>query len=322
MVIVLSEKLIPYGGQAVVEGVMFSGKYIQVTAVRRKDGTIETYQLEKKAYPVLEFLKKIPIVRGLIALIESSALGAKHMQFASEKYELDQGEGETEQVEGKNSSEWTMWLGVAIVGIISLVIGKVMFTALPAFLASFLFDPYIQNLIVQNLLEGAIKTILLLLYLWGISQTPMIKRVFQYHGAEHKVISTYENREPLSIQNVQKYSTLHYRCGSSFLVFSVIVGVIVYSLFPYENVWDRIWTRLLLLPLVIGLSYEVLRFTNSLREVPILRYLGYPGLWLQKLTTREPKDDQVEVAIVAFERMRELEEAYVEDKSRKEAFVS
>jgi len=135
----------------------------------------------------------------------------------------------------------------------------------------------------------------------------MIKRLFQYHGAEHKVISAYEAGVELTVKNVQQFSTLHYRCGSSFIVFTVIVGVVIYSLFPYESFLERIIQRLVLLPLVIGVSYEVLRFTNSLRDVPVLRYLGYPGLWLQLLTTKEPTDDQVEVSIASFNRMRELD---------------
>jgi uncharacterized protein YqhQ len=208
---------------------------------------------------------------------------------------------------------------VAVVGIVSLIVGKVLFTAIPAFLASVLFDRYVHDMIVQNLIEGAIKTVLLLAYLWGISHTPAVKRVFQYHGAEHKVISAYERGEELTVKNVQKQSTLHYRCGSSFIILSVIVGVIVYSVFPYHDVWDRILTRLLLIPAVIGLSFELLRFTNAVRNVPVLTYLGYPGLWLQKLTTKEPTDDQVEVAITAFLRMRELDAQMVEELSSSSA---
>ncbi|TCS96406.1 DUF1385 domain-containing protein [Hazenella coriacea] len=310
----MSDKPIPYGGQAVVEGVMFGGRYTQVTAIRRKDGRIETYEVTKKTIPSLRFFKKIPVIRGLVALIESSASGAKHLQYASDRYELDEDDesgtndvSTPNQVESTSSgSNLSLIIGVAVVGVISLIIGKLIFTTLPAFLASVLF-PWIKNNIVQNLIEGGIKTVLLLAYLWGISQTPMIKRVFQYHGAEHKVISTYESGEELTIKNVQKQSTLHYRCGSSFIIISILVGVFIYSFFPYEDVWDRIFTRIMLLPLVIGLSYEVLQATNAMRDIPILRYMGYPGLWLQKLTTKEPMDDQVEVAIAAFNRMRELD---------------
>ncbi len=311
----MADKPILYGGQAVIEGVMFGGRYTQVTAIRRKDGRIETYEVFKKPSPTLDFLKKIPLIRGMVSLIEASASGAKHLQFASEKFEMEAEEDEQEYDESpsddahteQKNSRLAMIFGVAAVGVLSFFLGKIIFTALPAFLASLLFDRHVKNLILQNLIEGAIKTILLLTYLWIVSRAPLLKRVFQYHGAEHKVISTYELGQELTVKNVQKQSTLHYRCGSSFIILSIIVGVIVYSFFSYENVWDRILTRLLLIPVVIGLTYELLRATNAVRGIPVLTYLGYPGLWLQKLTTREPSDDQVEVAIAAFQRMRELD---------------
>ncbi|AUS08514.1 DUF1385 domain-containing protein [Laceyella sacchari] len=304
----VSDKPIAYGGQAVIEGVMFGGQHAQVTAVRRKDGNIELFECKKKTSPTLNFLMKIPFLRGIVAIIAASASGAKHLQFATEQYELDHADpDDPEQAPSSNQSKWMMILGVALVGILSFLFGKVLFTAVPAFLASVLFDRFVQNLAIQSLLEGVIKTLLLLSYLWLISQTPMIKRLFQYHGAEHKVITAFEHGEELTVTNVQKYSTLHYRCGSSFIILSIIVGVIVYSFFSYDGVWDRIVTRLLLLPAVLGISYELLRLTNAVRDVPVLTYLGYPGLWLQKLTTKEPDDTQVEVAIHAFVRMRELD---------------
>lgn len=302
----MTKQPIAYGGQAVVEGVMFGGRYNQVTAIRRRDGTIETYEIEKKQYSLINYIKKIPLIRGIVALIESSAFGAKHLQYASEKYAEDTEEG-YEPVQESTSSKWGMIFGVALIGVLSFLIGKVIFTAIPAFLASFLFDSFVKNLIVQNLIEGGIKTLLLLGYLWIIIRTPMVKRLFQYHGAEHKVINAYEAGLELTVENVQKQSTLHYRCGSSFIILTIIVGVFVYSFFSYDNVWDRILTRILLIPFVIGLSFEMLKITNAVRDIPILSYLGYPGLWLQKLTTREPLDEQVEVAIAAFNRMRELE---------------
>lgn len=155
----------------------------------------------------------------------------------------------------------------------------------------------------------------------GISQTPLIKRLFQYHGAEHKVITAFEAGEELTPANVQKYSRLHYRCGSSFIMLTVIIGVLVYSLFTYDNLWERMGQRLLLLPIVLGLSFEFLKLTNALREIPVLRYLGYPGLWLQLLTTKEPTDDQVEVSIASFKRMLELD-AELENVPVKETFNS
>ncbi|OYD09993.1 DUF1385 domain-containing protein [Paludifilum halophilum] len=283
---------------------MMGGRRAQVTAIRRKNGEIELYELARRTPAPLGWLKKIPLIRGIIALIESSASGSKHLQFATDRYDLEPGE----EVEEASASKLQMVLGVTAVGVLSLVVGKSLFTALPAFLASILFDGTVTNLILQNLIEGGIKTLLLLGYLFAIAQTPIIKRLFQYHGAEHKVINAYESGVELTIDRVQKQSTLHYRCGSSFIILTIIVGVVLYSFFSYDNVWDRIAIRLMLIPAVVGLSYELLRITNALRDIPVLTYLGYPGLWLQKLTTREPDDEQVEVAIAAFNRMRELED--------------
>jgi uncharacterized protein YqhQ len=164
--------------------------------------------------------------------------------------------------------------------------------------------------------------IFLLSYIYLISLAPLVKRLFQYHGAEHKVINCYEQNKELTVQNVQDSSRLHYRCGSSFIIFTVIIGVFVYLTVPSEPLLDRIMYRLLLLPVVIGISFEVLQITNKVRDVPILRYLGYPGLWVQRLTTKEPKDDQVEVSIASFKRMLELEAKFeAEEKNMKSNVV-
>jgi uncharacterized protein YqhQ len=219
-------------------------------------------------------------------------------------------EGEAEQAKDEKPSIFSnisMILGVAVVGVISFLFGKFIFTLTPPVIEQFLFQSLFQNQILHNLLEGVIKIILLIGYIYFISLTPMIRRLFQYHGAEHKVISAYEAGVDLTVPNVQKFSTLHYRCGSSFIVFTVIVGVVIYSFLPYHSLWERLLQRIVLLPVVIGVSYELLRFTNSLRNVPVLRYLGYPGLWLQKLTTKQPDDTQVEVSLASFNRMREID---------------
>lgn len=308
-----------YGGQAVIEGVMFAGKHVNVTAVRRKNDEIVFYEVPRTTKSWIQVLKKIPLVRGVVGILESSAKGSQHLNFSMETYAEDEageekGSTKSEQTAGVNeekNSGWSlsMLVGVAVAGVLSFIFGKLIFTAAPAALEELLFAGVFDNKIGHNLLEGLIKIILLLAYLYFISMTPLIKRLFQYHGAEHKVISAYEAGQELTIRNVQKYSRLHYRCGSSFIVFTVIVGVVVYSLpfFTWDSIWERIYIRILLLPLVLGISYEVLRLTNALREIPVLRYLGYPGLWLQLLTTKEPRDEQVAVSIASFKRMLELD---------------
>ena len=289
---------------------MFGGKNVNVTAVRRKDGEITFLEVPRQDKSWVKTLRRIPLLRGIISLIDSSAKGSKHLNYAADAYSEDQMSPE-EYAEQKQKEEskmsLSMMLGVAVVGILSLIVGKLVFTLVPVFVESLLFGRAFDNHALHTLLEGVIKIILLLIYLWAISQTPMIKRLFQYHGAEHKVITAYEHGEELTPENVQKYSRLHYRCGSSFIILTVIIGVIIYALFSWDSLTERIIQRIVLLPVVIGVSFEFLKFTNSLREVPVLRYLGYPGLWLQLLTTKEPTLDQIEVSIASFNRMRELD---------------
>ncbi len=301
---------------------MFAGKHVNVTAVRRKNQEIAFYEVPRTTHSWYTPLKKIPLVRGVVGILESSAKGSQHLNFSVETYAED--ELEDEKANGtapvvekpkKSGLSLTAIFGIAIAGIISFIIGKVAFTVVPAMVEQLLFGQAFENIILHNLIEGLIKIIFLLGYLYVISLTPIVKRLFQYHGAEHKVISAYEAGVELTVRNVQRFNTLHYRCGSSFIVFSVLVGVIVYSFFSWDSMWERIYLRILLLPVVLGVSYEVLRFTNSLREIPVLRYLGYPGLWLQKLTTKEPTDDQVAVSIASFNRMREIDRQMEQSKA-------
>ncbi|WP_445670193.1 DUF1385 domain-containing protein [Paenibacillus sp. PL2-23] len=304
---------------------MFAGKHVNVTAVRRKNDEIVFYEVPRKTSRWMQPLKKIPFVRGVAGILDSSAKGSQHLNFSMEKYAEDEA-AEEEAASGSNEAKAQtaaaapqedkksgfsagMIVSVAVAGVLSFIAGKVIFTGVPAILESLLFEGLFESTIGHNLIEGLIKIIMLLAYLYFISLTPLIKRLFQYHGAEHKVISAYEAGEELTVSNVQKYSRLHYRCGSSFIVFTVLVGVVIYSLpfFTWDTIWERVVIRLALLPVVLGVSYEVLRVTNAMRDLPVLRYLGYPGLWLQLLTTKEPKDDQVAVSIASFNRMRELD---------------
>lgn len=294
-----------YGGQAVVEGVMFGGKNNYVTAIRRKDGSIDYYHVPKTSRPFLAAMKKIPLIRGIAAIVEASANGAKHLNFSTERYDVDPNE-DAEKLNATSDSKLTMILGVAAVGVLSFLFGKFLFTLIPVFLAE-LTRPIFSSDFSQVLVEGFFKLILLLAYIYFVAFTPIVKRVFQYHGAEHKVINCFESNLELSVKNVQMQSRLHYRCGSSFILFTVIVGVFVYMVVPTTPIWVRVLDRLALIPIVLGISFEVLQLTNKARSIPVLKYLGYPGLWLQLLTTKEPADHQVEVAIASFNELLRLE---------------
>ncbi|MFE4711099.1 MULTISPECIES: DUF1385 domain-containing protein [unclassified Paenibacillus] len=304
---------------------MFGGKHVNVTAVRRKNQEITFLEVPKSDKSWVVKLRKIPLLRGLVSIIDASAKGSKHLNYSAESYAEDEVDPEEDAKPKKKDKEegWSLGMifGVAVMGILSFIFGKVIFTLVPVFLESFLFKNVFDNYVLHNIIEGAIKLILLLVYLWAISQTPVIKRLFQYHGAEHKVISAFEAGEELTVRNVQKYSRLHYRCGSSFMMLTIVLGVIIYSVVPWDSLWERVIQRIILLPVVIGVSFEVLKGTNAVRDVPGLKYLGYPGLWLQLLTTKEPKDEQVEVSIASFNRMRELD-AEIEAKGYAGASVS
>lgn len=312
----MKNKETAYGGQALIEGVMFAGKNSFVSAIRRIDDQIEYFEVKREESNIAKQLKKIPFIRGIVALIQASANGVKHLDYASARYGVDPKDDAKVAAENQ-PSKIVLFLGIGLVGVLSFFISKLIFTVTPAIVANF-FQALVPSKTGQVLLEGLIKLLFLLLYIYFISLTPMIKRVFQYHGAEHKVINAYENGVPLTIENVQKQSRLHYRCGSSFILFTVIVGVFVYMFVATEPLWWRIVNRILLIPVVIGVSFEVLQLTNKVRHVPILSYLGYPGLWLQLLTTKEPDDKQVEVALHSFKKVLENDEVFIEVETRKQ----
>jgi len=305
-----------YGGQAVIEGVMMGGKHTTVTAIRRKDGSLEYYEVKKEPTPVLDKFKKIPFIRGIIGIIESSIVGTKHLNFASEKYDVDPANDTMNTTpESEEKGKWGMILGVSVIAVLSFLFGKFILTLVPALLAETLTFLFPGN-IAQILLEGLFKILFIFGYIYFISLTPMVKRLFQYHGAEHKVINTFEAHETLTVQNVKAQSRLHYRCGSSFILFTAIISIFLYFLVPVHPFWLRLVSRIVLIPVDLGIAYEVLQLTNKCRRIPVLRWLGYPGLWLQLLTTKEPNPAQIEVAISAFNEMKDREEGYIESKKQ------
>lgn len=297
-----------FGGQAVVEGVMFQSGNDMVTAIRRNNDEIEYFEMKRPQKNWVQKLKKIPILRGNVAIIESSVFGMKHMEYATDRYERDPEDDVQIESEKQSANMAKIVLSTVLVGILSFLIGKFLFTLIPVFVAE-LFSGIITSHFGQVALETFFKLLLLLGYIYAISFTPMIKRLFQYHGAEHKVINTFESDKELTVNNVQEHSRLHYRCGSSFILFTVLVGFVVYMFVPVDPFYVRILNRILLIPVVLGLSFEVLQLTNKLRDIPVLKWLGLPGLWLQYLTTKQPENDQVEVAIHSFNQLLRRDKA-------------
>ncbi len=300
-----------YGGQAVIEGVMFSSEKYSVTAIRRKDQTIEYYVIANNEIALIKKLKKIPLLRGIISLVQSSIKGSRHLKYSSLKYDVNPQDDLQVQIDEENT-KLTLIIVISIISILSLLISKLVFTATPATIANVFFGELVPNQLLNNLIEGGIKIILLITYIIIISQIPFIKRLYQYHGAEHKVINAYEAGEVLNVQNVIKYSRFHYRCGSSFVILAIIIGIIVYSLYniyldPYSTTVDRITQRIILIPLIIGASYEILHFTHIFKDLPILKWFASPGIWIQQLTTKEPDEAQIEISISAFNRLQALD---------------
>ena len=286
------------GGQAVIEGVMMRGPGVTATAVREPSGTIVVQKEPTKSiadtYPIL----KKPFLRGCVALYESLVIGMKALSFSAKA-------AGDEEEEMSNSE-------IAITMVISTVFAIAVFLALPTFIVKFI--PGVQdNHVVLNLIEGVIRLVLFLLYIWGIGLTKDIQRVFQYHGAEHKTIHTYELDLPLTVENVRQQSRLHARCGTNFLLIVMVVSIFVFAFLGWPNLLERILSRVLLMPVVAGIAYEVIRLAGR-SEHSFVKAIIKPGLVLQYMTTREPEDDQIEVAIRALEEVRPPEsDAYEEE---------
>ncbi|KPD01143.1 hypothetical protein LR69_00628 [Geobacillus sp. BCO2] len=282
---------------------MFAGKTHSVTAVRRHDGTIDYFTLPRRSHPTLTALKKSRLSAALSPLLRRAQTGPNICSLPANNMRRPRTK---KQAAEESRSKFGLILGAAVIGVLSFLFAKTIFTLVPA-LAADAFKPLVPGKMRQILLEGAFKLALLLGYIHFISLTPLVRRVFQYHGAEHKVINAFEAGWPLTVEHVQRASRLHYRCGSSFILFTVMISLFLYLFVPTDPLWLRIANRLALIPIVLGVSFEVLQFTNKLRDIPLLSWLGYPGLWLQRLTTKEPDDDQVEVAIASFQRLLDLE---------------
>jgi len=304
------------GGQAVIEGVMMRGPYKTATAVRRPDNEIECKIDENGTKKHNAFLR-LPIIRGCVNFIESLIIGMKALMFSAEFMDVE-GEEETnskfekwlDDKFGDKIKDVVIYFSVAL----SLVISVGLFILLPTLVTQgiqFGFEKIGLSTISKtgtfvSICEGIVKMAIFLTYMYLISKMDDIKRVFEYHGAEHKTIACYEAGEELTVENVKKHTRFHPRCGTSFLLFVMIVSIILYALLPKFNEYSalqkllfRMGTRLLLLPVVAGLSYEIIKIAGRSKNACI-SFLTKPGLWLQRLTTREPDEEQIEVAIASI----------------------
>ena len=312
------EKITSIGGQAVIEGVMMRGPFKTAVAVRKPDGEIEC-KIDENGTKKHNWFLKLPIIRGCVSFVESLVIGMKALMFSAEFVDVE-GEEEPE-------SKFDKWLEdklgdkikdivIYVAVFISIIMSVGLFILLPTAITQGIqavgewagLKTAMRSGAFISICEGIIKMVIFLTYMYLISKMKDIKRVFEYHGAEHKTIACYEAGEELTVENVKKYTRFHPRCGTSFLLFVMIVSIVLYALLPkfsgeeysgLQRLFYRMGTRLLLLPIVAGISYEIIKFAGRSKNTCV-KWMTKPGLWLQKLTTREPDESQIETAIASM----------------------
>lgn len=294
------------GGQAILEGLMMRGSRALAIAIRKPDGNVH---LAVEPIKPAAGWKKVPILRGVVSFVSSLVMGTRILMYSADVLEGAQGPDGKPYYEDDKLTIWmnekfgkekanTIAMYSSVVFAILMTVG--IFIILPTGIMNLLKNSGIENAFVLNLLEGVMRICMFILYVAVISKMEEIKRVFMYHGAEHKTIHCYESGLPLTPSNAQSFYTLHPRCGTSFLMFVMVISLLVFSLMGWPNLAMRILSRLLLIPVIAGLSYELLQWTGR-RDGKCVRALSLPGIYLQKLTTKEPTDDMIEVAIIAVE---------------------
>jgi len=309
---IMAEEKHFYGGQAVMEGVMMRGTDSWGAAIQRKDGTVVSVYQKIADLTHKYRWAKWPLIRGNVALVDTLVLGLRSLMFSfnvlvEEQLQLDReaAEREAEQAatEGKPKKQpkkqsdmgWAIWLAM----LPSLALGLGLFILLPAALVKFLLHQ--PNDVLKNLIEGAVRLVVILGYVSSISLLKDIRRLFEYHGAEHATINCYEAGEAVTLENCRRYSPLHPRCGTAFLLVFIVVKILVGAVLPYPDVlWQLMILRILMIPIVAALAYEIIRYGGRHRNSLLSRALAQPGLLMQRLTTRHPSDEQIRIAIQAL----------------------
>lgn len=286
------------GGQAVLEGVMMKNKDKYAVAVRKPDGNIDIQVEEYKGVCGDKSFTKLPLIRGVFAFIDSLVLGMRVTMHSASFYEDEEEEKNTGKLEKTLGSKTDdIMMGFTVV--LSVLIAVALFMLLP-FLISDLLGKYIRNASIIAILEGILRILIFVGYIVAISLMKDIKRLYMYHGAEHKCINCIEKGRPLTVKDVMRSSRQHKRCGTSFLLFVVLVSVIVFFFIRVDNMALKLVLRLLLVPVIAGISYEIIRLAGKSDNF-IIRMISAPGLWMQRLTTKEPDEEMVKVAIASVE---------------------
>lgn len=290
------------GGQAVIEGVMMRAPHSYCVAVRKPSGEIVTSETPVARMSEKYRIFKYPGLRGLGVLGQAMSLGIKALRFSA-NVSLDDGRSEEKP---KEMSSWAMALQI----LFSFGFFIFLYKFVPLYLTTWLgkVHPVVNGRLVFNTVDGAIRLVIFLGFLFLMSRSKDIRRVFEYHGAEHKVVFNFESGQPVTVENAQKFTTFHPRCGTSFLLVVMVISMIVYTLIPFQGFGMKLLSRVLLLPVITGLSYELIRFAAR-RRGSFLALLTAPGLWLQRITTQPPSNEQAEVAICALDHAMALESA-------------
>ncbi len=286
------------GGQALMEGVMMRGKDKIACAVRKPDGDIDIIEDKVSSHA----WQKIPFVRGALAMIDSMLKGYHYLMHSAEISMGEEFDEEPSKFEkwlsdkfGEKAEKFILGFSAVLGGLLAILL----FTVLPTFIVGFITNFFGLNDLVKVILEAIFKVTIFVTYLWACSHMKDIRRVFSYHGAEHKTIACYEANEELTVENVRKHSRFHPRCGTSFLILVVIVSVFLYSALPWDSMALRVVYKVALLPVVMGISYELLKLCGRFDNI-LTRIIRAPGLWVQRLTVFEPEDEMIEVAIAAI----------------------
>ena len=300
------------GGQAVFEGVMMRSPKSYSIAVRKPDGTI----VVKKDYlprPVdRRALWGYPLLRGIATLGQAFTLGVRALRFSTDQV-LSSRAGNENSAKGSEAAPREVSTGMMAMNVVvALTVFVLLFKLLPLVLATWLQNYFtlVQDPLLFSLTDGVIRLGIFILYIVLVSQIRDIRRIFEYHGAEHKVVFTYEAQEGLTVDNARKHSTFHPRCGTSFLMVVMLISAVVYAFIPFQSLAMKLLFRIVLIPVIAGISYEIIRFA-ALRKTTVLQWITLPGLWLQRVTTKPPDDAQLEIAIRALDEALVLENAVV-----------
>jgi uncharacterized protein YqhQ len=295
------------GGQAVLEGVMMRSPHAWAIACRKPSGEVSTHSEPLERLSEKRKWMAWPVIRGVVTLGHAMTLGFRALKFSA-NVALD--ELQPEPAADNKKLEITGWMAAVNI-IISVGFFIFMYKFLPLLAATELkrVNPVFGEQIIFNLVDGVIRIALFLLFIWGVSLWSDIHRVYEYHGAEHKTVYAFENGDPLETASVQKYSTFHPRCGTSFLMTVMIISIVVYTLIPVTTFWARFGVRIALLPVIAGVSYEIIRFAAKHRG-SLFALMTAPGLWLQRITTQPPSDAQAECAIIALDHAMALEKQH------------